>query len=275
MLKRTLSGACYVALLVAFFLLREFVDYRIFHILTYFFAVMGTFEVARAVKPFAMKGVFVCAIVYSALFVPLYLVGEYLVKSSFGLFFAFIFAILWLIVISIISIFKNIDNKSYFYSLLPFFYPTVFLLAMLSANDLGANAFIALLMAFVISPCSDTFAYLVGSLLKGPKLCPKLSPKKTWSGAIGGVIGGIVGSILVYFIFKPTVNFFSPVLLFVLVGLVGSILTMIGDLFESFIKRRVGIKDMGKIMPGHGGVMDRIDGTLFLTVLCAIVFALV
>ena len=80
---------------------------------------------------------------------------------------------------------------------------------------------------------------------------------------------------IVYLIFKPTVNFFSPVLLFVLVGLLASIANLFGDLFESFIKRRVGIKDMGKIMPGHGGVLDRIDGTMFAIVIIYIVFLLV
>jgi phosphatidate cytidylyltransferase len=145
---------------------------------------------------------------------------------------------------------------------------------MLLSNDLE-NGFIALLMAFVVSPCSDTFAYLVGSLIGGKKLCPKLSPKKTWSGAIGGTIGGVVSGVIVYLIFKPTVNFFSPVLLFVLVGLLASIANLFGDLFESFIKRRVGIKDMGKIMPGHGGVLDRIDGTMFAIVIIYIVFLLV
>ena len=78
-----------------------------------------------------------------------------------------------------------------------------------------------------------------------------------------------------YFIFTPTVNFFSPVLLFGLIGLVCSIVNIFGDLFESLLKRRVDIKDFGKIMPGHGGVLDRIDGTLFVVVIIYVVFALV
>lgn len=275
MLKRTITGACYVAVLVAFFVLRENVDYRIFHILTWFFAVMGTFEIARAVKPFAIKGTFVPAIVFSALFVPVYLVGEYFIKSGWGWLLAIDFAILALIALCIVSAIKNTDLKSLSYTILSFIYPAIFLTAMLACNDIGANAFYALLLAFVVSPCSDTMAYLVGSLIGGPKLCPKLSPKKTWSGAIGGVIGGTLGGIIVCLIFNPQIASISPLLLFALVGLVGSIFTMAGDLFESFIKRKVGIKDMGKIMPGHGGILDRIDGTLFLSVLCFVVFALV
>ena len=73
----------------------------------------------------------------------------------------------------------------------------------------------------------------------------------------------------------PKVNFFSPVLLFILIGFFASIFTLFGDLFESFLKRKVGIKDMGKIMPGHGGVLDRIDGTLFAMVLIYLVFLFV
>ena len=78
-----------------------------------------------------------------------------------------------------------------------------------------------------------------------------------------------------YFIFTPTINFFSPILFFVLVGIIASIVNIFGDLFESYIKRRVGIKDMGKILPGHGGVMDRIDGTSFVVVFIYLAFLMV
>ena len=146
---------------------------------------------------------------------------------------------------------------------------------MLLANDMGANAFIVLLLAFVVSPCSDSMAYFTGSLIGGKKLCPKISPNKTWAGAIGGTIGGVISGIVVYLIFNPVVNFFSPILFFVLVGLFASIATLFGDLFESLIKRSVGIKDMGKIMPGHGGVLDRIDGTMFAIAFTYLVFLFV
>lgn len=275
MVKRIITGACYVIVLVAMFLLREFVDYRIFHALTCFFAVVGTFEVARALKEYTVKGTFVCSIVYAALFVPAYCLGEYVIKEGWGWLIAIDLTAIALIAMSITSMVKGYESKNFLASLTVYVYPTLFLLAMLAMNDIGENAFIALLLAFVISPVSDTFAYFVGSLIGGPKLCPKLSPKKTWAGAIGGTIGGILGAIAVYFIFTPTVNFFSPILLFILVGQFGSVLTLFGDLFESYIKRRVGIKDMGNILPGHGGVMDRIDGTLFATVFLLFVFMVV
>ncbi len=275
MLKRTATGACYVAVLTAIFLLRQFVDYRIFHALTCFLVVYGTFELARALKSRVIKGSFTASIIYSALFVPLYCIGEYLVKNGWGWLFAIDLTAIMLIVVSVYSLIKSVDGKTFISTLLLYVYPALFLLAMLLANDLESNAFIALLMAFVVSPCSDTMAYLTGSLIGGPKLCPKLSPKKTWAGAIGGTVGGILSALIVYFIFTPKVNFFSPILLFVLVGLFASILTLFGDLFESYIKRKVGIKDMGKLLPGHGGVLDRIDGTLFAIVLCWFVFWLV
>lgn len=275
MLKRTATGACYVAVLTAIFLLRQFVDYRIFHALTCFFAVYGTFELARALKSRVIKGSFTASIIYSALFVPLYCIGEYLVKNGWGWLFAIDLTAIMLILVSVYSLIKSVDGKTFISTILLYVYPTLFLLTMLLANDLESNAFIALLMAFVVSPCSDTMAYLTGSLIGGPKLCPKLSPKKTWAGAIGGTVGGILSAIIVYFIFTPKVNFFSPILLFVLVGFFASILTLFGDLFESYIKRKVGIKDMGKLLPGHGGVLDRIDGTLFAIVLCWFVFWLV
>ena len=275
MLKRSATGACYVAVLTAIFLLRQFVDYRIFHALTCFFAVYGTFELARALKGRVIKGSFTASIIYSALFVPVYCIGEYLVKNGWGWLFAIDLTAIMLIVVSVYSLIKSVDGKTFVSTILLYVYPTLFLLTMLLANDLESNAFIALLMAFVVSPCSDTMAYLTGSLIGGPKLCPKLSPKKTWAGAIGGTVGGILSAIIVYFIFTPKVNFFSPILLFVLVGFFASILTLFGDLFESYIKRKVGIKDMGKLLPGHGGVLDRIDGTLFAIVLCWFVFWLV
>ncbi len=285
MLKRTITGACYIAVIVGFLLLRQMVDYRIFHVLTMIFALVGTFEIARALKEYLYKGVFVTAIAFGALFVPVYCLGEFILCDFFGvsqvenLGYAFALGLIAVAIIflSLYAIIKKSNIKIFGVNLLPFAYPSLFLLTMLLANDMGANAFgtdvgfIVLTLSFIIAPCADTLAYLTGSLIGGKKLCPKLSPKKTWSGAIGGVIGGILGALTLYFVLDAVwkgvaFDFAYPVILFILAGGIGSVLTIFGDLFESGIKRKVGIKDMGKILPGHGGILDRIDGQLFLSV---------
>ena len=285
MLKRTITGACYIAVVVGFLLLRQMVDPRIFHALTMIFAVVGTFEIARALKEKLYKGVFVTAIVFGALFVPVYCLGEFMLCDFFGiavienLGYAFALGLVAVAVVfvSVYTLINKSTVKALGVNLLPFAYPALFLLTMLLANDMPKNTFgmdvgfIVLTLSFIIAPCADTLAYLTGSLIGGKKLCPTLSPKKTWSGAIGGVVGGILGALTFYFILGAVwkvvaFDFDYPVILFILAGGIGSVLTIFGDLFESAIKRKVGIKDMGKILPGHGGILDRIDGQLFLSV---------
>lgn len=282
MLKRTISGAVYVAIIVGFFLLRQLTPYPwLFHILLWFMGAMGAFEVARAVKEYSVKGSLVTGTVFGALFSPVYVVAEYFL-SGWGWLVAIDFSVLFAIAFAVYSIIKGKSFKEYLYSVLPFFYPALLLLTAHITNDIsGENGFIGMLLIFVISPLTDTMAYLVGMTYnkirkgKAKKLCPKLSPKKTIAGGIGGLIGGALGGFLVWLIFRPELNFFSPVLLLILIGLFAGLLTQVGDLFESFIKRKVGLKDMGKIMPGHGGVMDRIDGMIFASVLICVVFLLV
>ncbi len=275
MLKRIISGAVFVAIVVGFFCLREFVRPELFQILIWFVCAVGTFEMARALIKFTSKPAFYIATAFGGLLPPVYCLTEYLVFPSYGWAGALALIGLASIVILVTALVMKNGGLKIALSLAPIAYPAVFILTMMLSNDL-TNGFVALLLTFVIAPCADTFAFFTGRLIGGPKLCPRLSPKKTWSGAVGGVIGGIVGSILVWVIFRPEITFFThPIVLFVFVGLIGSILTIIGDLFESFIKRRCGIKDMGKIMPGHGGMLDRFDGSFFASVLTFIVFLLV
>ncbi len=104
---------------------------------------------------------------------------------------------------------------------------------------------------------SDTGAYMTGSLIGGPKLAPSISPKKTWSGLIGGVAcAGAASGIMIIF-----VDIKSPGLMIVGGALLGAV-AQLGDLFESWIKRRCGVKDASNIIPGHGGLFDRVDGLL-------------
>jgi phosphatidate cytidylyltransferase len=117
---------------------------------------------------------------------------------------------------------------------------------------------IAMLFVFVVVWATDILAYFVGRAIGGPKLAPRISPGKTWSGAIGGTIAGVVGGYLVTMAHFQDVGFWT-----IVVGLSLSIASQVGDLFESFIKRRFGVKDSSNLIPGHGGVMDRVDGLVF------------
>lgn len=131
-----------------------------------------------------------------------------------------------------------------------------------------------ILFAMFCAWMTDTFAYFSGKFLGKHKLCPNVSPNKTIEGAIGGVIGAIVANLILFFVFD---KFFFTVHTLVwwqiiIISAVLSVVSMFGDLSASLIKRNHGIKDFGKIFPGHGGVMDRIDSCLF--VLPALFFAL-
>ena len=109
----------------------------------------------------------------------------------------------------------------------------------------------------IISIASDLGGYFFGKLLKGKKLT-KISPNKT----ISGVIGALIFSILIIPIFYTDLNFKSSNLLFVTTILI-SLVSQLGDLFISFLKRLAKVKDTGNILPGHGGILDRVDGILF------------
>jgi phosphatidate cytidylyltransferase len=115
----------------------------------------------------------------------------------------------------------------------------------------------ALLFLFATVWATDIFAYLTGRTLGGPLLWPRLSPNKTWSGAIGGLLGGVAAGIAVAYASGGTRGAVAGVLALVL-----SVVAQGGDLFESAIKRRFGVKDTSHLIPGHGGVMDRLDGFL-------------
>jgi phosphatidate cytidylyltransferase len=115
----------------------------------------------------------------------------------------------------------------------------------------------AMLFLFAIVWATDILAYLTGRTLGGPLLWPKLSPNKTWSGAVGGLVGGVAAGIAVAYASGGTRGAVAGVLALVL-----SVVAQGGDLFESAIKRRFGVKDSSHLIPGHGGVMDRLDGFL-------------
>ena len=126
----------------------------------------------------------------------------------------------------------------------------------------GDTAFGLAACAFLLGVvwATDIFAYFVGKNVGGPKLAPRVSPNKTWSGFLGGIFFAVLAGLAVAWAYKaqgylPTVAWWL-----VPVAIVLSIVSQLGDLFESWVKRRSGAKDSGRIIPGHGGIMDRIDG---------------
>ena len=108
--------------------------------------------------------------------------------------------------------------------------------------------------------CTDIFAYFGGYFLGKHKLCPVISPKKTIEGSICGILGSVAFTWLFAYFF---VEERSLVVWFMVIGVLGGIISQIGDLTASIFKRKMGIKDYGNLIPGHGGVLDRFDSVLF------------
>lgn len=121
------------------------------------------------------------------------------------------------------------------------------------------------LILFACAWAADICAFLVGSVLKGPKLWPRFSPNKTWAGFIGGLIGAMIASVGVAALIMRLSLAGAA-----LIGLAAGLATMAGDLWESMLKRRFGVKDSGDLIPGHGGLMDRVDGLMFAVVAVAV-----
>jgi len=149
-------------------------------------------------------------------------------------------------------------------------------------NSTGNLGLYAILLTIILPILVDSMAYFFGVLLGKyfpKKLCPDISPKKTIIGAIGGVVGGMLGAILIWLAFDKfhifesfnNVAYFAltdetwkSIIIYCVLGLVAAPLLELGDLVASWIKRKAGIKDYGKLFPGHGGMMDRMDSIIYM-----------
>ena len=184
-----------------------------------------------------------------------------------------------------IKVKTNLKNSSIVAvnTLITFIYPSLLLGLFFVLNHLSEFSFaqnntaislnietFLIALVFVITFSTDIFALCVGSVFKGPKLCPLISPKKTISGAIGGIIASVFCLTLGFYILIANSAFNAffqsnglTLLTFIILAIIGSIISQLGDLFASLIKRKCGIKDFGSILPGHGGILDRFDGISF------------
>ena len=137
--------------------------------------------------------------------------------------------------------------------------PSVVALLWLRAEP---NGLADMLLVLLIVWASDISAYLIGRWIGGAKLAPRISPGKTWSGAIGGLSGAAIVAAGMALWYGPAIGANSSVQSFFLLCLLLSVVSQAGDLMESAIKRRFGVKDSGWLVPGHGGLFDRLDGIL-------------
>ncbi len=143
-------------------------------------------------------------------------------------------------------------------------------IAMIWLRSDGEYGFQLIIFLFVIVWSVDIFAYVSGRSFGGPRLAPRISPKKTWSGFIGGVTAGMFAGVLFS---KGLGNEnLAPV---ALMALAIGIFSQMGDLFESVFKRHYNVKDASNLIPGHGGLFDRVDGLLFAALLAALIALLV
>jgi phosphatidate cytidylyltransferase len=170
-----------------------------------------------------------------------------------------IFLALVLLVIITLAAYPTLDNSLGFLTNLWFgvFYISFCGSHLILLHKMDQGIF-WLIFLTTITIASDSGAYYVGRLFGTTKLFPALSPGKTRAGAVGGIVGGMVGGTVLAAFILPDVNLMFAALL----GLILSCIGIIGDLAESLIKRASGVKDSGQILPGHGGVLDRIDSLL-------------
>jgi phosphatidate cytidylyltransferase len=140
--------------------------------------------------------------------------------------------------------------------------------ALVILRDDPAHGVAAIILVMLMVWAADTLAYFAGRIIGGPKLAPAISPKKTWA----GLLGAMAGSALAAYAVAKTLGL-SSALILVLIAAVLAIIEQAGDLFKSAMKRHYGVKDSGHLIPGHGGVIDRVDGLVAVATAAAIIGA--
>lgn len=236
------------------------------------------------------KGVFLKVFVLFIIYICLYEFVQAFVKKGYRIDYRLIYlTVTPFLVHFIIFNDKPIKNSLYFLALGTFIYLMFYLLSDMNINEFMIGmlsisyitfpiAFLYNLirfsnekyvwLIFLISFGTDTFAFFTGKLIGKHKLIPKLSPNKTVEGAIGGVIGASAVALLANHALEISLDFTH----IIVIGVCGSIASQIGDLFASKIKRFCEIKDFGNIMPGHGGIIDRMDSIIAVTLLFIAVY---
>lgn len=262
-----------VAILAAMLTVVIFSEFIVYPLALALLAIIATFEVLRVIGSHKISTLSIPAYLISAAF-PL---TAYFVDSNNSLEFLLILAavvfvyLVWLMGVSVFSkgkiAFSKVSETLVGVTYVAVSFTSLSLIRYINHNF---GVFLVVLV-FVISWTCDTAAFAVGSLIGKHKLIPEISPKKTVEGAIGGVVFSallcaLYGLGLDLVIEKIQVNY----LYLVLFGIILSVVSQLGDLIASLIKREYGVKDYGRIFPGHGGVLDRFDSVLAVSTILLI-----
>ncbi|MBP1221446.1 phosphatidate cytidylyltransferase [Flavobacterium sp. 1355] len=277
-LKRTISGAVYIALLLTSILFST----ESFIIFFGIFLIITIYEFSNLVKLNKIFSISFGSLLYSAIV----LVGHYnkqttaflndLFKSDFDLItniqelnmvllaVTLVIAIKCILFLFYDSVQEISISSKYLYLLGYITLPFIFIVKI----SFGTNAYNPKIIIglFVLIWTNDTFAYLVGKSIGKHKLFERVSPKKTIEGFLGGVVFAVLAGFLISkFYIQPNPAFSNKsILIWTIIAIIVSVFGTIGDLIESKFKRIAGVKDSGSIMPGHGGILDRLDSVIFV-----------
>lgn len=204
-------------------------------------------------KPISIVGYLLCLAYY------IYLGHGFNLTNAVGI---FILVVFFLMMVPVFNTDRNFVDVAL--TILPFFYVGIFFSFILLLSNMENGRYF-LWVIFISSWGCDTLAYYFGRYLGKHKLIPKVSPKKTVEGAIGGLLGSILGCTLYGYIIARF-GIVIPLYHYIIIGLLGGIIGQCGDLVASSIKRHAGVKDYSNIIPGHGGILDRFDSILLVSV---------
>jgi phosphatidate cytidylyltransferase len=263
-LKRAISGAVYILLLLASILYST----ESFLILFGVFLIISLFEFCNLIQINKLIPI----LAGTSLYVLVTFFSNYNESKSSDIQTLDILLLASTLLISIKCIVFLFDNNiqsvstlsKYLYLLGYITLPFVFITKIsFGVNDYNPKIIIGL---FILIWTNDTFAYIVGKSMGKHKLFEKISPKKTIEGFFGGLIFAIfAGYLISMYLIKPSAQFSDKsILIWMIIAAIVGVIGTIGDLIESKFKRIAGVKDSGKIMPGHGGVLDRLDSVIFV-----------
>lgn len=264
LLKRSLYGAIYVAIVVACVIFSPYATYG----LMAFFGIAGFIEIQRIYKKKSK--------VYGTTLVGILLMigwslNAYLNESTFEITTPLVLSFALLVFEHIFTKGSEKSSAGMGTSTMALLYLSIplSLAPWLTAINEGSG-YLPLLAVFIFIWTNDTFAYLIGKALGRNRISKRLSPKKSFEGLVGGVVFAVTAAYLIFKFTDHDLSNMQWVILAIIAGLGGTF----GDLFESALKRSSGVKDSGNIIPGHGGILDRIDSFLFVAPLAYLYLSL-